>query len=230
MPDPKEVSTGTKIVVVGDGAVGKTSMLVSAVTGKFPKEYIPTVFDNHEMDRTVDGEVSHVILYDTAGQEEYESLRLLSYPNTDCFLIVFSVDSTLSFENIGKKWFKEVREHQPTTPCIVVGAKSDLRDDDGVLAELKSLGRTMLSKEEYEARSKEWGAVAYMECSAASQINLNEVLDEAVRHGRVHGKERQKMESEKRQSRMKKTSTAASLTPSVTNKSATPPNDCCTLC
>ena len=190
MSKEKEGQGGIKIVVVGDGAVGKTSMLVSAATGKFPKEYIPTVFDNHEMDRKVDGETVHVLLYDTAGQEEYESLRLLSYPNTDVFLLVFSIGVQQSFDNIAKKWLKEVREHQPTTPCIVVGAKCDLRDDEGVIAEVASLGRPMLSKEEFEKRSLELGVAKYLECSAAAQINLSEVLDEAVRVAKAAEAER----------------------------------------
>ena len=77
---PARQPGSVKIVVVGDGAVGKTSMLATMVTGEFPKEYIPTVFENHELDRTVDGEVAHLKLWDTAGQEEYQALRILSYP------------------------------------------------------------------------------------------------------------------------------------------------------
>jgi small GTP-binding protein len=196
--DSKELKHGLKLVVVGDGAVGKTSILVTVVTGKFPREYIPTVFENHEMERTVDGETSHLILYDTAGQEEYESLRLLSYPDTDAFLVVFGVNSQGSFENIGKKWLTEVRAHRPHTPCIVVGAKSDLREDDGVIAELKSLNRPMLEKEEYEKKAMEWGAVRYVECSAAKQENVNEVIDEAVRVARAaQAEEKRRIEAQK---------------------------------
>ena len=191
-----ELRQGLKIVVVGDGAVGKTSLLVAAATGKFPKEYIPTVFDNSEQDRMVDNETSHVILYDTAGQEEYESLRLLSYPNTDVFLLVFSVDSTSSFDNISKKWLKEIREHEPQAPFIIVGAKADLRDDDGVLAELKSLGKVMLDKEEYEKRGLQSGAARYIECSAAKQDNVGFVIDEAIRVARKAQADKQHREEE----------------------------------
>ena len=180
----KDAKHGLKVVVVGDGAVGKTSMLVSAVTGQFPKEYIPTVFDNHEMDKELDGKSSRVILYDTAGQEEYESLRLLSYPDTDVFLVVFSVQSSPSFDNIEKKWLKEVRHHRPFTPCIIIGAKADLREDDGIIAEMKSLGRPMLDKEEYEKRAMELGAAKYIECSAATQENISLVIEEAIRVAR----------------------------------------------
>lgn len=183
--------SGVKVVTVGDGAVGKTSMLVSAVTGNFPREYIPTVFDNHEMDRIVDGHPEHLILYDTAGQEEYESLRLLSYTDTHVFLLVFSVESTSSFENIETKWLKEVREHRPNSPFIVIGAKCDLREDDGVIAEVASLGRPMRSKEEYERKAMEWGASKYFECSASRMVNLDLILDEAVRIGKKSRDEEQ---------------------------------------
>ena len=60
-------------------------------------------------------------LFDTAGQEDYDRLRPLSYPQTDVFLICFNVTSPPSFENVKEKWFPEVRHHCPATACIIVG-------------------------------------------------------------------------------------------------------------
>src|SRR5579859_1671267 len=60
-------------------------------------------------------------LFDTAGQEDYDRLRPLSYPQTDVFLICFNVTSPPSFENVKEKWFPEVRHHCPATSCIIVG-------------------------------------------------------------------------------------------------------------
>ena len=62
-------------------------------------------------------------LWDTAGQEDYDRLRPLSYPDTDVILMCFSIDSPDSLENIPEKWTPEVKHFCPSVPIILVGNK-----------------------------------------------------------------------------------------------------------
>lgn len=81
-----------KLVVVGDGMVGKTCLLLAFSKGQFIEGYIPTVFETYVADIEVDGKPVELALWDTAGQEDYDRLRPLSYPDTDVVLMLYSVD------------------------------------------------------------------------------------------------------------------------------------------
>jgi Ras family len=76
--------------------------------------------------------VDPILRIRSAGQEDYDRLRPLSYPQTDVFLVCFSVTSPASFENVKEKWFPEVHHHCPGVPCLIVGTQVDLREDSQV--------------------------------------------------------------------------------------------------
>ncbi|NP_001171845.1 ras-related C3 botulinum toxin substrate 2-like [Saccoglossus kowalevskii] len=170
-----------KCVVVGDGAVGKTCMLISYTSNAFPGEYIPTVFDNYNAGFVVDGIPVSLGLWDTAGQEDYDRLRPLSYPQTDVFLVCFSVVSQSSYENITSKWYPELTHHCPDVPYILVGTKVDLREDKEVIRKLAEVGKAPLKKETGEKLASKISAAKYMECSALTQKGLKQIFEEAAR-------------------------------------------------
>ena len=169
-----------KIVPVGDGAAGKTCMLISYTTNCFPGEYIPTIFDNYTADVLIDGVPCTIGLWDTAGQEDYDRLRPLSYPETDVFLLCFSIDSPNSLENIKAKWYWEVSHHCPKTPIVLVGLKRDLRDDKETIEKLAEVKRKPITCEQGVKMAEEIGAFKYVECSALTKEGLKNVFDTAA--------------------------------------------------
>ncbi|XP_014254356.1 ras-like GTP-binding protein RhoL [Cimex lectularius] len=160
-----------KITAVGDGMVGKTCLLITYTTQRFPTEYVPTVFDNYATSMTVDGQEYDTTLWDTAGQEDYERLRPLTYPNTDCFLLCFSVGTRASYDNIYSKWYPELKQFCPNVPIIIVATKIDLRETN----------EDALMPADGKKMKKKIKAFKYMECSALKVEGLSEIFTEAVR-------------------------------------------------
>ena len=89
-------------------------------------------------------------LWDTAGQEDYDRLRPLSYPDTDVILMCFSIDSPDSLENIPEKWTPEVRHFCPNVPIILVGNKKDLRNDENTKRELMKMKQVIRAPSQYK--------------------------------------------------------------------------------
>jgi len=119
-----------------------------------------------------------LLMHPTTGQEDYDRLRPLSYPQTDVFLVCFSVTSPASFENVKEKWFPEVHHHCPGVPCLIVGTQVDLRDDAQVIEKLARQKQRPVMSEQGERLARELGAVKYVECSALTQKGLKNVFDE----------------------------------------------------
>jgi len=105
-----------KLVVVGDGGCGKTCLLIGYAQNRFPETYIPTVFETHVTNVEFEGKVVELALWDTAGQEEYDRLRPLSYPESDVILVVFAIDYPTSLENVTDK----VRTPPPKTKYAAI--------------------------------------------------------------------------------------------------------------
>lgn len=112
-------------------------------------------------------------------QDDFDSLRPLCYPNTNVFLLCFSVVSPTSFHNITEKWLPEIRHHSPKAPIILVGTQCDLRNDVKVLIELARYQECPVPESEARGLAEKIGS-QYIECSALTQQNLKEVFDSAI--------------------------------------------------
>ena len=167
-----------RLVVVGDGEIGKTCMIVCYCTDVFPDQYQPTIFDAHTANINFKDKEVQLHIWDTAGQEDLARVRPLAYPNANCFLVCFSLVDKNSFENAKTYWKNELElQGPPDTPRILVGLKSDLRDEYLQDPEKAAL---CVSPEEAQQAKIEFSFLSYMECSARTRYKLTEVFFKSV--------------------------------------------------
>jgi len=170
-----------KLVVVGDGACGKTCLLIVFHKGTFPPNYVPTVFENYVAEIQVDGKHVELALWDTAGQDDYDRLRSLSYPDSHVIVICFSIDSPDSLENVQEKWYPEVVHFCSGLPVILVACKKDLRFDPRTVEELRRNNQRPVTPEEGMAVATRINARRYLECSARTGEGVRAVFEHAAR-------------------------------------------------
>jgi len=170
-----------KLVIVGDGACGKSCLSIVFSTDQFPEVYVSSGFETYVADIEVDGRQVELGLWDTAGQEDFDRLRPLAYPDTDVILICFSIDSPDSLKNIPEKWTPEVKHFCPNVPIILVGNKKDLRNDPNTIKELGKMKQEPVKAEEGRAMAEKINAFAYLECSAKTKEGVRKVFETATR-------------------------------------------------
>jgi Rho family protein len=170
-----------KLVIIGDGACGKTSLLSVFTLGYFPTHYIPTVFENYVTDCRVDGKSVQLALWDTAGQEDYERLRPLAYSKSHIILIGFAIDTPDSLDNVKHKWMEEATTLCPDVPVLLIGLKKDLREDPVAIEEMRKKSLAFVQTSQGEAVAKEIGARRYLECSSLSGEGVDDVFEAATR-------------------------------------------------
>ncbi|ESO82441.1 hypothetical protein LOTGIDRAFT_170072 [Lottia gigantea] len=186
MEDPSDEDTNyrpavrKKLVVVGDGECGKTCLLHRYTHNQFlPEMYIPTVFDTCVHETTYNDKQVELVLHDTAGQEDFEVLRPLSYPDSDVILLCFSVDNADSLQNVAERWAPEIRHYCGNVPIILVGNKIDLRCD--VTNGIFTNKLRYISYEEGNSIARRIGADVYCECSAKYNSSVTEIFEQALR-------------------------------------------------
>ena len=176
--------------MLGDKSVGKSSLQFRFENGTFPTEYIPTIFSSCAPLLIVDNIAFKIGIWDTSSNEDYDRFRPLSYPQTDVFLLCFSLVSKKSLQNIETKWFKEVQAYCPGTPCILVGLKCDLIKNNEAIQngtdsndEINDLSKDKLpiSFEYIQEMKEKVNAEQYFECSSLENTNVKEIFEYACK-------------------------------------------------
>ncbi|XP_035681969.1 ras-related protein Rab-9B-like [Branchiostoma floridae] len=162
-----------KVVLLGDGGVGKSSLMNRFVTDKFDSQSFHTIgVEFLNKDIVVDGEGFTLQIWDTAGQERFKSLRTPFYRGADCCLLTFALNDVQSFKNLGmwKKeflYYADVRDPD-NFPFVVLGNKCDMEDRE-------------VATEQAEAWCRENGDLPLYETSAKDAINVDTAFTAAVR-------------------------------------------------
>jgi len=152
-----------KLVVIGDGAIGKTCLLIVYANDRFPEEYVPTVFDNYVVSLKAGAESIDLALWDTAGQERFRTITTAYYRGAMGILLVYDVTDERSFNNI-RTWFSNVEQHATEgVNKILIGNKCDWEEKRAV------------STEQGQALADELG-IPFLEVSAKSNINVDKAF------------------------------------------------------
>ena len=173
-----------KFVCVGNDGVGKTSLLFAIAGIRLPTTLaVPTLYEyQHQQPPsiTVDERAYRLCLWDSFGGEDYDRVRPLAYPQTDLFLVLFSLSNRHSFEAVERHWVPEITHHCPDVPWVLVGTHSDVFDEP--LYELQEeKGLDVVTIEEAGALAQRLGAAGYRECSAATFQGVEQLVSDSIR-------------------------------------------------
>ena len=173
------------IALVGGGAVGKSALAIQYTRHQFCEDYDPTIEDQYRKQTVIDEECVILDIIDTAGQEEYAATSDLYIRTAQGFLIVFSLTSVKSFDEVEHIYERVLTTKDETkVPMILVGNKCDLVDDIRV------------EQGEIDHFCKRVGA-KYIRTSAKNRINVDESFEELVREIRRDHTEKQSKEKKK---------------------------------
>ncbi|KAI8644741.1 ras-like protein 1 [Parasitella parasitica] len=168
-----------KLVMVGGGGVGKSALTIQFIQAHFVDEYDPTIEDSYRKQCVIDFETALLDVLDTAGQEEYSAMREQYMRNGEGFLLVYSITSRLSFEEITTFYQQICRvKDRDYFPMLLVGNKCDLEGDRQVLFQ------------EGADLAKKFGC-QFIETSAKKRVNVDEAFFGVVRDIRKYNKEQE---------------------------------------
>jgi Ras-related protein Rap-1A/Ras-related protein Rap-1B len=159
-----------KIVVLGSGGVGKSALTVQFVQGIFVEQYDPTIEDSYRKQVEVDGKQVMLEILDTAGTEQFTAMRDLYMKNGQGFVLVFSIIAQSTFNDLPDLREQILRvKDMDSVPMVLVGNKCDLQD------------QRVITTEQGQQLSAKFGNCAFLESSAKTRTNVNEIFFDLIR-------------------------------------------------
>jgi len=182
--DSMASATPVKMVIVGDGSIGKTCLLAAIKDPDLvmSDEYAASMVDNTVEQWPLDGKIQDIDVWDTAGQEQFEMLRKMAYPASNVVVLGFCMTDKDSLQNIlhgDGAWTKEITNNiGPYDSWVLVGTKSDLwdewKDDDAKKAKCVTMEDCYKVAEELKAKS-------FLATSAKTHTNMAELQTAILR-------------------------------------------------
>ena len=168
--DCTDYNLSFKIIVIGNSAVGKSSLVDSGIRNKFINDYRATVgFDYCSFFIRIEDKIIKLQVWDTCGQEVYQSLVSNFYRNSSLAIMVYAINDEKSFKNLDI-WLKNLKnESNPDVEVILIGNKKDLESERKV------------SYEEAEKYAKDFNFVHFLETSAKTGFNAQKVFIDAAK-------------------------------------------------
>ncbi|KAI0378798.1 hypothetical protein F5Y04DRAFT_261059 [Hypomontagnella monticulosa] len=181
MIDVRLKGTDIKVVIVGDACTGKTSLLMSYVTGECPNGYVPpTVFEKYDVTLRVTGVNYNMDIFDTAGVGDYDRIRPLSYPDTNVFIVCYRIGHKHwrdSWENVKQKWLPEITRYGHGIPFVIVAIRNP---DVAIEDEVEGTNQSIEKYPYYAMKASELGAAGYATCNMHSPQSVKDVFDKVI--------------------------------------------------
>ena len=158
-----------KVIVIGDSAVGKSSLTLRGTKDHYKDFYTPTIgFEFLSFNIKIKDQIVKLQIWDTCGQEVYRSLISSFYRNSSLAIIVYSIDNQESFDNL-ESWLDEIKSQtHPNLKIFLIGNKADLED------------QRVVKTKEAEELAKEHNLDLFLETSAKTGFNAQEVFVKAA--------------------------------------------------
>ncbi|KAJ6245231.1 gtpase crac1b [Anaeramoeba flamelloides] len=174
-----------KLLLVGDKSVGKRNLIITYTAHVFVGENVPMSFESCKAKVTINKEDLDLQLTSSA------ILTSKKFPEADCVVMCFAVDSYDSFESLEVKWYDVMKEHFPNTTLALLGTKTDLREDEERLEELELEGDSPIAWKEIEKLAKKLKIDNFYECSSKSGKGLSKFFEDLVKTT-LHNKKNKK--------------------------------------
>ena len=168
--------TDKQIILVGDSGCGKSALAIRLTHSLFSEKYIPTEFESFTTDIETQAGYVKLTLQDVSGAKESAEVRKLAYQGCDAILLCFDVTDKESYQSIETRWVPEITAVSPGIPVFVAACKKDAAaeeencqdDDDDVFSK------------EIETLVEKIGAVGYLECSASTNHNVEQIFYQII--------------------------------------------------